>query len=143
MLKYCRTKKKLLGVSMSEKEKKLRAGDAKIEFFSNFDYIKEKYYDGFVVATKLYELVKKEKKISMKYVQFNKYFQEHIYKKDERFFSSGDKKEDKNPSKNFEKPEEQKPSIKTPKIKKIDIGADKKKTKFNPHTTEIKKEDIL
>jgi UDP-N-acetyl-D-mannosaminuronic acid transferase (WecB/TagA/CpsF family) len=137
MLKYSKTKNFFIRVIMSEKEKKLRAGDAKIEFFSNFDYIKEKYYDGIVVATKLFELTKKEKKISMKYVQFNKYFQEHIYKKDERFFSFGDKQKIKTES--IEKIE----TNEELKVKKIIVGGDKSKKSFNPHTIKIDEKDIL
>ena len=79
----------------------MERGNAKIEFFSNYDYIQDLYYKkGLVVAKRLYEILQNEEKITMSYKQFNTYFQEFIFKKDERFFSSGVKKKDKTKVKN-------------------------------------------
>lgn len=46
----------------------LNSGDGKVEFFTNFDFIKSKYDANYIVATKLYKVMQDE------YVQFNKYF---------------------------------------------------------------------
>lgn len=116
---------------------KLKSGEAKVEFFTNFDFIKSKYESGYVVGTKLYKVVQDEQKIKMKYVQFNKYFQEFIFQKDERFFNTKKKKKEII-SINGNKTSE---TI-TPKIKKI-IAGDKTHKHYNPHTREISPEDIL
>jgi len=116
---------------------KLKSGEAKVEFFTNFDFIKSKYESGYVVGTKLYKVVQDEQKIKMKYVQFNKYFQEFIFQKDERFSNTRKKKKEiisTNDNKTSEK--------KTPKIKKIIMG-EKKHKPYNPHTREINPKDIL
>ena len=115
----------------------MQRGDAKVQFFTNYDYIKDLYYKkGFVVAKHLYELLQKEEKISMSYKQFNRYFQEFIFSKDERFTTSKIVKEKPNLTK-----ETKKQGI-TPKIKKIIMG-EKKQKPYNPHTREINPEDIL
>lgn len=115
----------------------MQRGTAKVQFFTNYDYIKDLYYKrGFVVAKHLYELLKKEEIISMSYKQFNRYFQEFIFSKDERFSTSKVVKENSN---SIDKINEQ--TI-TPKIKKI-IAGDKKHKRYNPHTREINPEDIL
>jgi prolyl oligopeptidase PreP (S9A serine peptidase family) len=112
----------------------MQRGTAKVQFFSNYDYIKDLYYKRvFVVAKHLYELLKKEEIISMSYKQFNRYFQEFIFSKDERFFNS-------NIIQN--KTVEQKVIDKAPKIKKIIVG-EKKHKPYNPHTREINPKDIL
>ena len=112
----------------------MQRGTAKVQFFSNYDYIKDLYYKrGLVVAKHLYELLKKEEIISMSYKQFNRYFQEFIFNKDKRFSIS-------NIVQN--KTAELKETDKTPKIKKI-IAGDKKHKPYNPHTREINPEDIL
>ncbi len=46
----------------------LNSGDAKVEFFTNFDFIKSKFDADYIVATKLYKVMQNE------YVHFNKYF---------------------------------------------------------------------
>ncbi len=54
----------------------MKRGEAKIEFYSNLNFIKIKYDEGIVVSKILYNLVKNEKNIIMSYQQFNKYFNE-------------------------------------------------------------------
>lgn len=52
----------------------MHRGDAKIQFFTNYDHIKSLYYEqDFVVAKHLYNLLQKEEKISMSYKQFKRY----------------------------------------------------------------------
>lgn len=123
---------------------KIKKGTGKIEFFANLNFIKDKYYnDGYVVATEMHRLLKEEKNITMSYKQFAIYFKEFIINQDERFLSSAVKKQEYKTTKKLENSEEKKPSEKTPKVKKIVVGADKKKPSFNPHIVEIKPEDIL
>jgi hypothetical protein len=124
----------------------MERGNAKIEFFSNYDYIQDLYYKkGLVVAKRLYEILQNEEKITMSYKQFNTYFQEFIFKKDERFFSSGVKEKDKTKVKNnlVENEDLTNKIFETPKVKKIIVGGDKKKKFYNPHTVNINEEDIL
>jgi len=110
----------------------MHRGDAKIQFFTNYNYIKSLYYErGFVVAKHLYNLLQKEEKISISYKQFNRYFQEFIFSKDERFSKV---------SKEINKPLIIK---EPPKVKKIVVGDNNKKKNFNPHTTKISPENIL
>lgn len=56
----------------------MKRGEAKIEFYSNIEYIKEKYNSGIVVSKILFEHLKKEKNIKMCYEQFNKYFNDEF-----------------------------------------------------------------
>jgi hypothetical protein len=121
---------------------KIKRGTGKMEFFSNFDYIKSKYYDGYVVAKELHELIKKEKEITMSYKQFCIYFKEFIFKKDERFFSTGVKKDNIIPAKEIENSIISNPKVEPQKIKKI-ISGETNKKKFNPHTVEINEDDII
>lgn len=52
----------------------MKKGEAKIEFFSNLEYIKKEYEAGLVVSKFLYNKAVLEKNIKMTYTQFNKYF---------------------------------------------------------------------
>ena len=113
-----------------------------MEFFSNFDYIKSKYYDGFVVASELFKLIKEEKNITMSYRQFTEYFNKYILSQDERFFSTGVKKDNINPAKEIENSIISNPKVEPQKIKKI-ISGETNKKKFNPHTVEINEDDII
>lgn len=61
----------------------MKRGEAKIEFYSNFEYIKEKYLSGIVVSKILFEYLKQEKNIKMSYDQFNKYFNDEFKIKNE------------------------------------------------------------
>lgn len=124
----------------------MERGNAKIEFFSNYDYIQDLYYKkGLVVAKRLYEILQNEEKITMSYKQFNTYFQEFIFKKDERFFSSGVKEKNKTKVKNnlVQNEDLTNKNFETPKVKKIIVGGEKKKKSYNPHTVNINEEDIL
>ncbi|MBZ7980331.1 hypothetical protein AVBRAN12640_07940 [Campylobacter sp. RM12640] len=56
----------------------MKRGEAKIEFYSNIEYIKDKYNSGIVVSKILFEHFKKEKNIQMCYEQFNKYFNDEF-----------------------------------------------------------------
>lgn len=56
----------------------MKRGEAKIEFYSNIEYIKKKYNSGIVVSKILFEHLKKEKNIKMCYEQFNKYFNDEF-----------------------------------------------------------------
>lgn len=117
--------------------KKLKKGSGKIEFFSNFDFIKQKYYDGNVVATELHSILKKEKNINLSYRQFTEYLNKYIISQDTRF-SFGAPKENVLTAK--EKKEDEVPVM---KAKKIIAGDKHKRKKFNPHIKEVKKEDII
>lgn len=61
----------------------MKRGEAKIEFYSNFEYIKENYLSGIVVSKILFEHLKQEKNIKMSYVQFNSYFNNEFKTKKE------------------------------------------------------------
>ncbi|EPH07322.1 hypothetical protein [Campylobacter ureolyticus] len=52
----------------------LKRGEAKIEFFSNLEYLKQEFKNGFVVSKALYNKAKLEKNLKLSYEQFNKYF---------------------------------------------------------------------
>ncbi|MFY4691205.1 hypothetical protein ACOTVD_09215 [Campylobacter jejuni] len=54
----------------------MKKGEAKIEFYSNLNYLKKEFENGCVVSKFLYEKALKEKNFKMTYVQFNKYFNE-------------------------------------------------------------------
>lgn len=56
----------------------MKRGEAKIEFYSNIEYIKIQYYSGIVVSKILFEHLKKERNIKMCYGQFNKYFNDEF-----------------------------------------------------------------
>lgn len=118
---------------------KIKRGTGKIEFFSNLDYLEEKYYNGYVIAKELYNLTKKEKNITMSYKQFSIYFKRYLFSQDKRFSNS---EIVQNKSVLTDKSEEKKETDKTPKIKKIIMG-EKKNKPYNPHTREIDPKDIL
>ncbi|ASM39443.1 hypothetical protein CSPB12327_07655 [Campylobacter sp. RM12327] len=54
----------------------MKKGEAKIEFFSNLNYLKKEFESGLVVSKFLYEKAKTSKNFKMSYKQFNKYFNE-------------------------------------------------------------------
>ncbi|AHE95243.1 hypothetical protein GZ989_011195 (plasmid) [Campylobacter fetus] len=56
----------------------MKKGEAKIEFFSNFNYIKHEFESGLVISKFLYEKAKLEKNFKMTYKQFNKYFNDEL-----------------------------------------------------------------
>ncbi|HDX8135992.1 TPA: hypothetical protein RQJ16_001839 [Campylobacter fetus subsp. venerealis] len=54
----------------------MKKGEAKIEFFSNLEYLKKEFKSGLVVSKFLYNKAKTTKNLKMSYKQFNKYFNE-------------------------------------------------------------------
>jgi len=54
--------------------KKMKKGEAKIEFFSNLKYLQNEYNNGLVISKFLHQKAKNEKNFRMTYAQFNKYF---------------------------------------------------------------------
>lgn len=52
----------------------MKKGEAKIEFFSNLNYLKKEFESGLVVSKFLYNKAKTNKNLKMSYKQFNKYF---------------------------------------------------------------------
>ncbi|CDF65929.1 hypothetical protein [Campylobacter fetus] len=54
----------------------MKKGEAKIEFFSNLNYLKKEFESGLVVSKFLYNKAKTNKNLKMSYKQFNKYFNE-------------------------------------------------------------------
>lgn len=52
----------------------MKKGEAKIEFFSNLNYLKKEFESGLVVSKFLYNKAKTTKNLKMSYKQFNKYF---------------------------------------------------------------------
>ncbi|QMS67709.1 hypothetical protein [Campylobacter fetus] len=54
----------------------MKKGEAKIEFFSNLEYLKKEFESGLVVSKFLYNKAKTNKNLKMSYKQFNKYFNE-------------------------------------------------------------------
>lgn len=52
----------------------MKKGEAKIEFFSNLNYLKQEFESGLVVSKFLYKKAKTNKNLKMSYKQFNKYF---------------------------------------------------------------------
>ncbi|EAJ5683708.1 hypothetical protein BBZ05_07405 [Campylobacter lari] len=54
----------------------MKKGEAKIEFYSNLNYLEKEFKNGCVVSKFLYDKALKEKNFKMTYVQFNKYFNE-------------------------------------------------------------------
>lgn len=60
----------------------MKKGEAKIEFFSNLEYLKKEYQAGLVVSKFLYNKAVIEKNIQMTYTQFNTYFNRYFNRKD-------------------------------------------------------------
>ncbi|MFA6760271.1 MAG: hypothetical protein WCR69_04425 [Sulfuricurvum sp.] len=56
----------------------MKRGEAKIEFYANLKWLREQYESGLVVAKFLYDKAVEEKNFKMKYVQFNKYFNDEL-----------------------------------------------------------------
>lgn len=56
----------------------MKKGEAKIEFFSNLEWIKKEYQAGLVVSKFLYNKAVIEKNIKMTYTQFNTYFNRYF-----------------------------------------------------------------
>ncbi|HDX6281811.1 TPA: hypothetical protein RPW02_001748 [Campylobacter fetus subsp. venerealis] len=54
----------------------MKKGEAKIEFFSNLNYLKKEFESGLVVSKFLYKKAKNNINLQMTYKQFNKYFNE-------------------------------------------------------------------
>lgn len=52
----------------------MKKGEAKIEFYTNLNYLQNEYKSGQVVSKFLYQKTVREKNIKMSYWQFNKYF---------------------------------------------------------------------
>ncbi|ARR04746.1 MULTISPECIES: hypothetical protein [Campylobacter] len=56
----------------------MQRGEAKIEFYSNINYLKKEFENGCVISKFLYEKAKLEKNFKMTYKQFNKYFNDEL-----------------------------------------------------------------
>lgn len=56
--------------------RKYKRGEAKVEFYSNLDWIKDQYNNGVIISKFLFQKAQKEKNFKMGYPQFNKYFNE-------------------------------------------------------------------
>ncbi|HHS6700362.1 TPA: hypothetical protein ACTN8S_001862 [Campylobacter jejuni] len=59
----------------------MQRGEAKIEFYSNINYLKKEFENGCVVSKFLYNKALKEKNFKMTYKQFNKYFNDEFKNK--------------------------------------------------------------
>lgn len=59
----------------------MQRGEAKIEFYSNINYLKKEFENGYVVSKFLYNKALKEKNFKMTYKQFNKYFNDEFKNK--------------------------------------------------------------
>ncbi|EAH7052159.1 hypothetical protein AB7A01_001746 [Campylobacter coli] len=62
----------------------MQRGEAKIEFYSNINYLKKEFENGCVVSKFLYDKALKEKNFNMTYKQFNKYFNDEFKNKIKR-----------------------------------------------------------
>ncbi|MBZ7936320.1 hypothetical protein H2279_06750 [Campylobacter sp. B0100352/1] len=62
----------------------MQRGEAKIEFYSNINYLKKEFENGCVVSKFLYNKALKEKNFKMTYKQFNKYFNDEFKNKIEK-----------------------------------------------------------
>lgn len=116
----------------------MKKGEAKIEFFSNLNYLIQEFEKGLVVSKFLYEKAKINKNFKMTYKQFNKYFNENfknVYNQTKSALKSiGDVntiKDTKNNLKTKNEPIVLKIDTKTKKV--FDVNFDK----------HIKEEDIL
>ncbi|WP_162165545.1 hypothetical protein [Campylobacter fetus] len=56
----------------------MKKGEAKIEFFSNLNYLKQEFEAGLLVSKILYQKAKIDKNFKMTYKQFNKYFNDEL-----------------------------------------------------------------
>ncbi|MBK3501130.1 hypothetical protein [Campylobacter fetus] len=56
----------------------MQRGEAKIEFYSNINYLKKEFENGCVISKFLYDKALKEKNFKMTYKQFNKYFNDEF-----------------------------------------------------------------
>lgn len=121
----------------------LRKGDGLIEFFSNLPLMREMYEKkGIVVAKRMYEILKDEKKISMGYKNFAVLFSKHLAPKKEPVIATGltPKNEevtavksaaDHAPVESIEETREEE------KTGPIVIRDTHKKSSFNPHAVTI------
>ena len=82
----------------------LRRGDAQIEFFALLPKMRDMYENkGIVVAKRMYEILQKEGKISMGYMQFSTHFKRNLVpQKEQKSDEETAKKESKNTQKNVE-----------------------------------------
>ncbi|EAI4450172.1 hypothetical protein A0Y73_07880 [Campylobacter lari] len=108
----------------------MKKGEAKIEFYSNLNYLKKEFENGCVVSKFLYEKALKEKNFKMTYVQFNKYFNE-IFK------NKIDKKETIQENNRFLTLENNKEPI------KLKINTKSKKVFDAKFGKDIKEDDLL
>ncbi|EPR3147603.1 hypothetical protein ACU4US_001714 [Campylobacter jejuni] len=108
----------------------MKKGEAKIEFYSNLNYLKKEFENGCVVSKFLYQKALKEKNFKMTYVQFNKYFNE-IFK------NKIDKKETIQENNRFLTLENNKEPI------KLKINTKSKKVFDAKFGKDIKEDDLL
>jgi len=57
---------------------KMERGEAKVEFFTNLEFLKNEYKSGCIVCSILYKRAVKEKNIRMTYKVFNSYFNKYL-----------------------------------------------------------------
>ncbi len=116
----------------------MKKGEAKIEFFSNLNYLKQEFESGLVVSKFLYKKAKTNKNLKMSYKQFNKYF-------NDTFKNTHNKSKTALKSKNYLK--EYQSSTKDKKLEneplKLKIQTNSKNVFNAKFGKEFKDEDIL